>query len=129
MPARWLLSFQVRSRNDEQDIRFELLKDIRAIFDEEGGDACKAITTTTLIEKLCQLEEAPWSTFHRGELLSPRGLGRMLRPFGMVSSNLKISRDPVTGKDTVAKGYKRETFIDAWVRYLPLPATHDEKGP
>ena len=25
------------SRNDEQDIRFELLKDIRAIFDEEGG--------------------------------------------------------------------------------------------
>jgi putative DNA primase/helicase len=115
------------SRNDEQDIRFELLKDIRAIFEEEGGDACKAIATTTLIEKLCQLEEAPWSTFHRGELLSPRGLGRMLRPFGMVSSNLKISRDPVTGKDTVAKGYKRETFIDAWVRYLPLPATHDEK--
>lgn len=38
------------------------------------------------------------------------------------------SRDPATGKDKVAKGYKRETFIDAWMRYLPLPATCDEKG-
>ena len=117
-----------RGRDDEGDIRFELLKDIRAIFDEEGGDACKAITTSTLIEKLCKLEEAPWSTFFRGEPITPRGLGRMLRPFGIASANLKISRDPVTGRDTVAKGYKRETFNDAWMRYLPLPATYDEKG-
>ena len=115
-------------RDEEQDIRFELLKDIRGIFSEEGGDACKAITTSSLIEKLCELEEAPWSTFHRGEPINPRGLGRILRPFGIVSANLKISRDPVTGKDTVAKGYKRETFIDAWMRYLPLPATKEEKG-
>ena len=116
------------ARDDEQDIRFELLKDIRAIFDGEGGDTCKALTTSTLIEKLCELEEAPWSTFHRGELLTPRGMGRMLRPFGIASVNLKVSRDPETGKDTVAKGYRRETFIDAWVRYLPLPATNVEKG-
>jgi putative DNA primase/helicase len=116
------------TRDDEQDIRFELLKDIRAVFIDEGGDACKAITTSFLIEKLCQIEEAPWATFHRGEPINPRGLGRILRPFGIVSANLKISRDPVTDKDTVAKGYKRETFIDAWMRYLPLPATRDEKG-
>ena len=115
-------------RDDEQDIRFELLKDIRTIFDGEGGDECKAITTSTLIEKLCELEEAPWSTLHRGEQINPRGLGRMLRPFGIVSANLKISRDAVTGKNTVAKGYKRETFNDAWGRYLPLPATNVEKG-
>ena len=108
-------------RDDEQDVRFELLKDIRAIFDAESKESCKAITTAILIDKLCDLEEAPWSTFHRGEPISPRGLGRMLKAFGIVSANLKISRDPVTGKDTVAKGYKRETFNDAWVRYLPLP--------
>jgi putative DNA primase/helicase len=108
-------------RDDEQDVRFELLKDIRAIFDAESKESCKAITTAILIDMLCELEEAPWSTFHRGEPISPRGLGRMLKAFGIVSANLKISRDPVTGKDTVAKGYKRETFNDAWVRYLPLP--------
>ena len=53
----------------------------------------------------------------------------MLKPFGIVSANLKISRDPVTGREAVAKGYKQETFTDAWVRYLPLPATFEEKGP
>src|SRR5208282_6900775 len=79
------------------------------------------------IEKLCQFDEAPWATFHRGELINPRGLGRMLKPFGIFSANLKISRDPVTGRDTVARGYKRETFIDAWGRYLPLPATQEGK--
>jgi hypothetical protein len=104
-----------------------------ALLDRNAGPsrpdyACKAITTSSLIEKLCELEEAPWSTLHRGEPINPRGLGRILRPFGIVSANLKISRDPVTGKDTVAKGYKRETFIDAWMRYLPLPATNEEKG-
>jgi putative DNA primase/helicase len=114
-------------RDDEQDIRFELLKDIRAIFDEEGAQECRAVTTASLIEKLCHLEEAPWVTFHRGEPINARGLGRMLKPFGIASANLKISRDPQTGKDTVARGYKRETFIDAWGRYLPLPATSEGK--
>ena len=85
---------------------------------------CKAITTSFLIEKLCQREEAPWATFHRGEPINPRALGRILKPFGIASANLKISRDPVTDKDTVAKGYKREAFMDAWMRYLPPRAAH-----
>ena len=106
-------------RDEDQDVRFELLKDIRGIFEAEGGETCKAITTAILIDRLCELEEAPWRAFHRGEPVSARGLGRMLKPFGIASANLKISRDPVTGKDTVAKGYKREAFSDAWVRYLP----------
>ena len=115
--------------DDEQDLRFELLKDIRAIFDEEGGEACKAISTSTLLGKLCKMEEAPWAAINRGDRLNPRGLARMLKPFGIVSANLKISRDPVTGREAVAKGYKQETFTDAWVRYLPLPATFEGKGP
>ena len=110
-------------KDEEQDVRFELLKDIRAIFDAEGTDS-KAITTSILIDRLCDLEESPWSTFQRGEPVNPRGLGRMLKAFGIVSANLKIGRDAQTGKDTVAKGYKRESFVDAWMRYLPPP-----KGP
>ena len=105
-------------RDEEQDVRFELLKDIRAVFGAEGTD-CKAIATSVLIDRLCELEESPWSTFYRGERINPRGLGRMLKAFGIVSANLKIGRDGETGKDTVAKGYKRESFSDAWMRYLP----------
>ena len=70
------------------------MKDIRAIFEGEGGEACKAITTCTLIGKLCELEEAPWATFFRGQRINPRGLARMLRPFGIVSANLKLGRGP-----------------------------------
>ncbi len=115
--------------DDEQDLRFELLKDIRAIFEDEGGEARKAITTSTLLGKLCKMEEAAWASINRGDRLNPRGLARMLKPFGIVSANLKISRDPVTGHDVVAKGYKQETFVDAWARYLPLPATCQGKRP
>ena len=122
------IELSARVRDDEQDVRFELLKDIRGIFEGEGGEACKAITTCTLIEKLCELEEAPWATFFRGQRISPRGLARMLRPFGIMSANLKLGRGPDTGKDVVAKGYKQESFIDAWGRYLPLRATWQEKG-
>lgn len=118
-----------RVGDDEQDLRFELLKDIRAVFEEEGGEACKAVTTSTLLGKLCKMEEAPWAAINRGERLNPRGLARMLKPFGIVSANLKISRDPVTGHDVVAKGYKQEIFNDAWVRYLPLSATYEGKRP
>ncbi|MGD0728073.1 MAG: hypothetical protein ABSB63_21305 [Spirochaetia bacterium] len=28
----------------------------------------------------------------------------------------------------MVKGCEQETFIDAWMRFLPLPATYDEKG-
>ena len=36
------ISISLRIRDNEQDIRFELLKDIRGIFEEEGGEVCKA---------------------------------------------------------------------------------------
>ena len=39
------LSVSGGAQNEEQDIRFELLKDIRAIFDEEGGERCRALTS------------------------------------------------------------------------------------
>ena len=50
--------------------------------------------------------------------INPRGLARLLKPFGIMSENLKIAQQFV-------KGYKRQTFIEAWIRYLPLQ--EDEK--
>jgi putative DNA primase/helicase len=122
------LSICVGAQNEEQDIRFELLKDIRSIFDEEGGERCKALASASLVEKLSGREESPWATFNRGQPINPRMLGRMLKPFGIASVNLKIGHDSSTGRDSVAKGYKREAFRDAWVRYLGLPASCEEKG-
>ena len=122
------LSVSGGAQNEEQDIRFELLKDIRAIFDEEGGERCRALTSASLIEKLSQGEESPWGTFNRGQPINPRMLGRILRPFGISSANLKISHDSITGRDSVAKGYKREAFVDAWTRYLPQAVANEERS-
>ena len=115
-----------RVRDEEQDVRFELLKDIRSVFEEEGGAACKALATSALVEKLSQRDESPWGTFNRGQPVNPRVLGRMLKPFGIASVNLKIGRDSATGKEFVAKGYKREAFVDAWTRYLPQPLLEEK---
>ena len=91
-------------RDDEQDIRFELLKDIRAVFNDEGGGTCKALTTSFLIEKLCELEEAPWATFCRGERINPRGLGRILRPFGIVKRQPEDQPGPSDGQRYSCQG-------------------------
>ena len=115
------LAISCGAESEEQDIRFELLKDIRSIFDEEGGESRRALSSASLIEKLSKREESPWSTFNRGQPINPRALARMLRPFGIASSNLKMGHDPSGARDVVAKGYKREAFIDAWSRYLPPP--------
>ena len=113
------------AESEEQDIRFELLKDIRSIFDEEGGESCRSLSTASLIEKLSKREESPWATFNRGQPINPRALARMLRPFGIASSNLKMGHDPSGARDVVAKGYKREAFTDAWSRYLPMSAARE----
>jgi hypothetical protein len=46
------------------------------LYDVWGG--ADQLHTTTIIERLCAIEEAPWSAWHRGERVSPRGLATLL---------------------------------------------------
>ncbi len=92
----------------EASLGVRLLTDLRAVF----GDA-DAHSTGTILDRLHDLDEAPWADL-RGKPLDARGLARRLRQYEVTSTNVKVD-----GK--VLKGYRREHLWDAWTRYLPDP--------
>ncbi|MFF4817294.1 DUF3631 domain-containing protein [Kitasatospora sp. NPDC001309] len=88
----------------------KILADIRRTFHAAGDP--DSITTDQLLLALNGDHEAPWAEWGRGGL-TPRGLGSMLREFGISSGNVRI------GDGTQRKGYMRHKFTDAWRRYCP----------
>ena len=82
-----------------------LLSDLRSIF--EGEDAMR---TSRVIEKLTEIDEAPWGDL-RGKPLDARGLSRRLAKYDIKPKTIRTA----TG---TAKGYAREDLHDAWQRYL-----------
>jgi hypothetical protein len=95
-------------REDAESLGVRLLRDIRGVFDDESSDR---LPTGKLLEALHVMEEAPWGSL-RGEALDARGLARLLKPYGVKPEKLR------EGDDTF-RGYRRGSFEDAWVRYLP----------
>jgi Protein of unknown function (DUF3631) len=101
----------------------ELLRDLKAEFDVIGKPA---ITTKTLIAKLCADEEKPWATYApSGKPITNRQLAKLLAPFEIVSD---IVHPNQTGEPRAAKGYKRSHCQDAFERYL-TPTESAQKAP
>ena len=87
-----------------------ILADIRRIFFSAGDP--ESLTTDQILFTLNGDPEAPWGEEGRGGL-NPRGLGAMLREYGIGSGNVRIA------DGTQRKGYNRNKFADAWRRYCP----------
>lgn len=69
------------------------------------------LSTRDLLEKLIELEEAPWAYL---EKFNPSILARLLNNYG-------IKPRPFSGGKI--RGYARRSFEDSWSRYLePLEA-------
>ncbi|MFD9066006.1 DUF3631 domain-containing protein [Kitasatospora purpeofusca] len=98
-----------------------ILADIRRIFHAAGEP--DSIATDQLLFNLNGDPEAPWAETSRGGL-TPRGLGAMLREFGISSGNVRMP------DGTQRKGYLRNKFLDAWRRYCPVvhPVTATAAG-
>jgi hypothetical protein len=71
--------------------------------------------TEEILERLHNLEEAPWSDL-RGKPLDARSLSQRLRQYEVRSKNVRID-----GK--VVKGYSSADLFDPWSRYLPANAS------
>jgi hypothetical protein len=65
--------------------------------------------TTTIIERLAKLDEAPWGDYY-GQRVTDRAIAKLLRPYGVRSRTVRL------GAET-RKGYHREDLADAWQRY------------
>ena len=85
-----------------------LLTDCRACLSRRISNS---ISSEDLLAHLNGLEEQPWRTLSRGLEMTARQLADRLRPFRISS---KTVRD---GADT-AKGYSKDSFADAFARYL-----------
>jgi hypothetical protein len=105
-----MLTLCGHAREDEsRGVR--LLRDIRAVFDDEGADR---IASARLAEILTSYEESPWGPQY-GKPFDARALARLLKPFNIRPRSIRID-DMAT-----PKGYLRDQFTDAWARYLPSP--------
>jgi hypothetical protein len=100
------LDFMAEKPESSVSLGVRLLTDIKAIW---AADAA-TMSTTDLIEKLADLDEAPWADLY-GEGLKPRKLAQLLSDYGIRSRDVRTAFG-------VRKGYRREDMWDSWSRYV-----------
>jgi Protein of unknown function (DUF3631) len=103
------VAFVDGSREDVASLGVRLLGDLRDIFGEH-----EVVSTETILGKLHALEEAPWGDWY-GKPLDSRGLAKLLKPYGICSTKVRIGEASV-------RGYRRDDLWDAWSRYLAPPS-------
>jgi putative DNA primase/helicase len=101
--------------SDEDEPGIRILMDCREIFLHNAPDA---ITPAQLIERLCELPEAPWAEWRHGKPITGRGVAKLLKPFDIKSTEPTRAYD----SDKKQRYYKRQNFEDAWSRYIPSTA-------
>jgi hypothetical protein len=69
---------------------------------------------------LGKIEESPWGDL-RGKPLNTTGLAKRLKPFEIKPRQIRVAA-------STSKGYKKEDFLDAWKRYIPLVGETGETG-
>ena len=93
----------------DQSIGVQLLAGVREIFGKAGNPP--RLASAELQENLMEIDGAPWSEWKDGKPITKSGIARLLKPYDIHPGTVR------DGKDTF-KGYYRESFEDAWSRYL-----------
>ncbi|HEY6351137.1 MAG TPA: DUF3631 domain-containing protein [Candidatus Angelobacter sp.] len=117
-PERARVALAAAFKLADDSLALELLSDIRALFFLKEDPACLA--TRDLLTMLIGVEHRPWGAWKNGSG-SARRLAALLHPFGIIARNFN------KGSGSNFRGYKRESFLDVWERYLPpIPADWPE---
>jgi Protein of unknown function (DUF3631) len=114
------LSLSADATADQDSIRTLLLADIRTAFDNSRADRMSSDDIVAFLEKL---DDRPWSEFNRGKAITKAGLARLLKPFRILSTTIRLD-----GNRT-AKGYYLSAFEDAFTRYLPAQIVTTSQSP
>jgi putative DNA primase/helicase len=80
-----------------------------------AGKGTDRIPSLEIVESLAGMETRPWPEWRAGKPITQRQLARLLEPFGVQPRTIRIG-------ETTLKGYVRESFTDAFSRYLPKTA-------
>lgn len=97
--------------NEATDVGTELLTDIRAAFERLK---VSRVSSSDLLNALCQDEEARWATYDKGKPMTPRQLAKRLKDFGIVSGSIRLA------SGQTPKGYYLDKFNEVFTRYLPV---------
>jgi hypothetical protein len=92
----------------DDSVGVRLLADIRDVYAAMEEDK---IRSEDLVAKLKEIETSPWADWHRGHGLTPGALSKLLRLFDIFPRVIRVE-----GK--TPRGYLRDSFSDAWERYL-----------
>lgn len=104
------------SEGQDDSLGVKLLHAIRNAFAENNTGR---MSTEQMIDALLASDDAPWVAWWandatNGNYRTPASqLARKLKPFGIAPGTIRLP----DGK--TPKGYKTESFTDAWARYLP----------
>jgi len=105
---------------EDEDVGPLLLDDLYELFTTNKTDR---LETVTILETLNARDDRPWAEGGpHGKPLTPHALARVLRPFGVAPTTIRIA-------GRTAKGYRAEQFIDLWPRYAPRAATPTQPAP
>lgn len=95
-------------RKTDESIGFQLLSDIRQIFNTRGVDR---LPSGELAATLATIETSPWCEFTNGRPLNAAKLARLLKPYGIGPEVTRIG-------EKTPRCYLRTSFEDAFKRYL-----------
>jgi hypothetical protein len=97
------------SKESVPSLGIRLLADLRQVF-----SAADVLATETILKALHALDESPWGDI-KGKPLNDRGLASRLRAYDIKPKVVRIG-------DSTPRGYVKEDFHEAWLRYLGPPA-------
>ena len=98
----------IESGKSENDLKIELLQDIRQCFNEKGDK----VSSTALVDYLLQLEDRPWQDLRHGKGITPNTLANMLKNFDIKPRTIRIG-------DRTSKGYDLKDFKKVFSQYIP----------
>ena len=104
------------SAGDRGSLGVRLLRDIKAVFKDQDR-----MWTDDLLTALIALEESPWGDL-KGKAMDSTKLAHILRPYGAKSKQVKMG-------GVNRRGYEKESFSDAWARYIPKEEKETETSP
>jgi len=99
----------------EPNKALELLQDVQKVMPSEGH-----IFTETLIDRICKLDDSPWSGYNYTEWddekkkIGSRQVSNLFKKYGLKPTTVNIN-------GVFRKGYKSSKLEIAFRRYIPIP--------
>jgi hypothetical protein len=113
-----IIELHGRDGATNESIGVSLISDIRDIFSEKHA---QMLSSLQLVGTLSKMEGRPWPAMEHSGVITPNSLARLLAPFEIFPRNLRVGA-------SIVKGYRFDSFTEAWNRYLP-GVSHPSSGP